>query len=139
MVLLAHLAQRSTAGSCVPSEDVHGFLDGDGVDLTEYCLYKRNYIDLDLAGCLEVTLKILVDHCGCKLGNDIGDNRDNTLASERSHGNGQSIFTRIVYESVAAEGEGLGNLGEIALLDGYDILYVCKAVEYFRRDVYISP
>ena len=90
---LLHRSKGKTEIILTESHNAYSRLYGNGVNLTEKSVYKRNEVKLKSTGLRSLSLKIELTHIGCSLGHDVRKNGDYTLATKRKYGNDVVVVT----------------------------------------------
>ena len=108
--LWLHGGERQTAFAAVPAQQVHRFLDRDGVDVREQGVDQRQQLQLELAALSDLAVKEkLADFVGLTR-RDVGENRDDALAAQLEQRDNLVIVAGIEVKLVAAQLHGLRDL-----------------------------
>ena len=112
---VAHFDKRQAAFANLVAHDVKGFFNGNGVNVGEKGVDKRQILNLKRCCCLKIAVKSVLANVVGFLGAYIGKNRNNTLATQRKDGNNLVIVAGVDVKVVAAKGTGTGSCGPATL------------------------
>ena len=122
-ILVGDVAQGQTQGTSLHAHQVHGCLDGDGVDLDEQGVDQVHIGDLKLGGILKLSLQAQMGHLDHDLGDDVAGHRDDPLGTQGHHRDHLVVVAGPDVEVIGAEEPGVGQQGEVAggLLHAVDL------------------
>ncbi len=115
MAGIGHDIERHAAVADFLAHDVHGFLDGDGVDVAEERVDEVDVLDLQSRGLSHVAVDGFHGDIVGHFRGDIGEDGDDALRAESAERGDLVVVAAVEVEFIAAEVHGLGEGRDVAV------------------------